>query len=75
MVDVNLDVFLGSAGCAGCGRYNRRIGDNGVSVIEIDPADARSHLVIVSSGDTFAQFAVDTGKKTVLTEMTMVPLH
>jgi hypothetical protein len=73
--DAIVDVFVGSAGAPGTGKYTVRVRDSGLGTIELDPAtDSNAHLIIVSSRDILAQLAIDEGKKNTLTEVMLIPL-
>ena len=62
--DVVVDVFVGTKGPDGAGKYSIRVKPNAVGILQItDPADAHSHLVMSSTGDIVAQLVVDTGKQ------------
>jgi hypothetical protein len=74
--DVNVDVFLGTAGCGGCGKYNLRVGDQQIGSVELDPdTDAHSHVIVVSSSDIVVQLALDDGKKNTTTEVALFPIQ
>jgi hypothetical protein len=75
-VDVGVDVFVGTKGADGTGKYRiDRVKNNGIGILEItDPADAQSHLVLSSTGNIVAQLVIDNTKSTV-TEVTLVPIH
>jgi hypothetical protein len=72
-LEVSIDVFVGTVGGPGTGKYVALVRDNAVGIIELDPTtDADSHLIVVSTGDIVAQLAIDEGKKNALTEVTLI---
>jgi hypothetical protein len=73
--DVSVDVFVGTKGADGAGKYTIPVlHNNEIGRIDIDPTDARSHLVLsTNGGDIFAQLVLDKGKG-VLTAVTLIPL-
>lgn len=74
--DVHVDVFLGTKGASGFGKYvNPRLRINSIWILDVDPADANSHFVVSSTGDIVVQLAVDAGKKNTVTEVTLLPLN
>lgn len=75
--DVTVDIFLGTKSCDGCGKYsNPRVQNNALWIVDIDPADAHSNLVISSTGNIIAQLAVDyTKQNKMFTEVTLIPLR
>jgi hypothetical protein len=71
--DIGVDVFLGTKGPDGTGKYRiPRLKPNSWGILQItDPTDARSHLVLTSTGNIVAQLAIDTGKG--IHELTVLP--
>ena len=70
--DVVVDVFVGTKGPDGTGKYSIRVKPNASGILQItDPADAQSHLVMSSTGLIVAQLVVDTGKQ--VHEVTVIP--
>jgi hypothetical protein len=74
--DVAVDIFSGRRGPAGGGKYaTPMLRNNAIWIVDIDPADANSNLVIASTAEIIVQFAVDEGKKGAVTEMTVLPVY
>jgi hypothetical protein len=73
--DVNVDVFLGTAGLPGSGKHNDgRLQNRSSWIVELDQSDARSHMLVVSSGETVVQFAEPGGKNgNVVSEVAVLP--
>jgi hypothetical protein len=73
--DATVDVFIGTTGAVGTGKYSiPRLKNNGSWIVDLAPADAQSHLVISSTGNIIAQLAIDYSRiGTALTEITLVP--
>jgi len=73
--DLTVDVFVGTAGAPGAGKYSLPdVKNNMIARIDLDPSDSNSHLVMRSTGDIVAQLVVDTGKSTI-TQVTLVPVQ
>lgn len=73
--DIAVDVFTGTKGAPGFGKYhNPRLRLNSLWIVDIDPADAHSHLVLSSTGDVIVQLAVDGGKGPI-TEVAVLPVN
>lgn len=68
------DVFLGTTGGPGGGKYtNGRIPNQGMWIVDLDPADANSNVIVGASGDIIVQLVVDGGKKGTLNEGMVLP--
>jgi hypothetical protein len=72
--DVVADVFLGSGGAAGTGRYtNPRVQPFTTWRVDLRPEDQNANLVVKSTGDVVVQLVVDTGRLEALTVMPTAP--
>ncbi|MED2185999.1 hypothetical protein [Bacillus wiedmannii] len=66
--DVNVDVFTGTAGTPGTGKYNNPILTKfSIWSVDLQPSDQFSHLVVMSSGDIIVQLVLDDGQVHVVT--------
>lgn len=74
--DVAVDVFVGAKGVPGHGKYtNPALNNMSLWIVELDPTDARSHLVVASGGHIVVQLAVEDGQKGTVTEVTVLPVN
>lgn len=73
-LDVTVDVFAGTKGADGSGRYSIRLKPLTVGRLDIDPADANSHLFLSSTNDIIAHLVVSTGTNTV-SGVTLIPFN
>jgi hypothetical protein len=71
--DISVDVFLGTKGPDGTGKYRiPRLKSGSMGIVQItDPADAHSHLSVTSTGNMVVQLVIDTGKQ--IHEVTVLP--
>ena len=60
--EVNADVFVGSTGAPGAGKYNVQLRDNQIGRIDLQPDDINSHLLVVASGEILVQLMIDDGR-------------
>jgi hypothetical protein len=61
--DVAADIFVGSAGGAGNGRYSTpRIENRTTWRVDLLPDDANASLVLTSNGDVVLQLVIDDGR-------------
>jgi hypothetical protein len=74
--DIAVDLFIGTKGAPGGGKYNNpRILNNGLWIVDIDPADMDSHLIVSSTGAVIVQLAIDDSKKGALNELLVMPVQ
>ncbi len=70
--DTTVDVFIGTVGAAGAGKYSiPRLTNNSIGRIDLAAGDANCHLVIASTGDIVAQLVIDDDGK--LNGITCIP--
>jgi hypothetical protein len=71
--DAAVDVFVGSAGAGGAGKYtNPRLRIRNIWRIDLQPEDANTHLVLRSDADVIVQLVVDDGRLEALTVLPAV---
>ena len=66
--DVFADLFIGTIGSAGTGKYsNPRIQNRETWRVELQPEDEHSNVVVTSSADVIVQLVVDDGRLNAVT--------
>jgi hypothetical protein len=66
--DAAVDVFAGSAGAPGAGKYsNPRLRVRNVWRIDLQPDDENTHLVLTSNVEVIVQLVIDDGRLNALT--------
>jgi hypothetical protein len=75
--DIAVDIFLGAKSAPGGGKYAiPRIVNNASWVVDLDPTDSNSHVILSSTGDVIVQFAVgDSDSKKGISAGQLVPLQ
>jgi hypothetical protein len=75
--DVAVDIFLGTKGAPGGGKYViPRLVNNASWIIDLDPTDSNSHVILSSTGDVIVQFAVgDSDSKKGISAGQLLPLQ
>ena len=72
--DANVDVFVGTSGVPGSGKYNNpRLVNRATWRIDIQPEDYQAHLELASTGDVIVQLVIDDGRLNAITCLPVVP--
>ena len=71
--DQTVDVFIGTSGVVGTGKYTTRLVDHGIWRVDISDADKNSHIVVVSQGFLVVQLVSDDGQR--VSAVTCLPRH
>ena len=71
-----MDIFLGTEGAPGGGKYAiPRLVNNASWIIDLDPTDSTSNVILSSTGDVIVQLAVgDSDSKKGISAGQLLPL-